>query len=156
MKDGEADEVMVLCCKLRLRSLRCMCEDLGAAVSRNRETLILRIRARVEGLGCAGWVDSVQLSEALSQVRKRTLQQMCSDVSVSIGGTKESLIQRLVCCLTSEAPTCSNGSDSSSSCESSAPADPANECPLVTVPTELTCERCGKPDREDEMVLCDA
>ena len=150
--------------KVRSDSLRSLCEDLGAAVSGSRETLISRIKALLESLDGAGAVKAVPISEVLSRVRMSTLRRVCGDLSISTSGAKESLIQNLVSCLaadeqagSSDPETIAHANISSSSGSSnSIKMKHTGAVDLAHVWQEWPCDGCGRADREDEMVLCDA
>ena len=128
---------------VRSESLRRVCEDMGVPVSGNREALIARIMARVGGgrdLKVSAWL------EELSGVRMSTLRRVCSDLSVSMSGNKETLICRLLCSK-SDGDLANGQINVGGSC-----AVPD----YASVWQEWPCDGCGRADREDEMVLCDA
>ena len=105
----------------------------------------------------------------VGQVCLKSLRLIRKDLGTSTSGNRETLVASIRA-LTAKAKARSSKSqvrrlasarDSGGSCcgacgESPVPADPAKLSALVTVPQEWPCDGCGRPDREDEMVLCDA
>jgi hypothetical protein len=138
--------------KVRLDSLRRVCEDMGAPVSGNRETLISRIIGRLgawnDDKAAERWLDE------LTGVRMSTLRRVCGDLSMPMSGNKTALIRRLIPSLASSNGGPREPADSKAhTCVKGAVRPGASD--FSSVWQEWPCDGCGRADREDEMVLCD-
>jgi hypothetical protein len=150
--------------KVKSESLRRICEDVGAAVSGNRNLLISRIFSRLDGRAMQGRAEFVPTSEDLSRLRMSTLRRVCGDLAVSMNGNKEALIWRLVAVFAAEGQASLELAGSlgdmckgkishtglTRSCGAEGLPDPAH------IWQEWPCDGCGRADREEEMVLCDS